>query len=168
MRYFVTVDAREFVVELDGGRVSVDGQAFEAHLSPVPGTPLCHLRLGERSLALVVEDLGPGSWAVAIAGTRHELRVVDERTRHIQGLTGGAAAKSHAMALKAPMPGLVVRVLVAPGQKVAPGDGLVVLEAMKMENELRAAGAGVVEAVLVQPGQAVERGQVLVDFGPAP
>jgi pyruvate carboxylase subunit B len=62
------------------------------------------------------------------------------------------------------MPGLVVRVEAKPGDKVTAGTGLVVLEAMKMENELKAAAPGVVKAVRVAPGEAVERGQVLVEF----
>ncbi len=66
------------------------------------------------------------------------------------------------------MPGLVVRVLVAEGQAVAAGQGLLVLEAMKMENELRASGPATVARVGVQPGQAVEKGQVLVEFAGAP
>ena len=66
--------------------------------------------------------------------------------------------------LKAPMPGLVVRVAVEAGAKVEAGAPLVVLEAMKMENELRATSAGVVKGVKVKAGQAVEKGQVLVEF----
>ena len=64
------------------------------------------------------------------------------------------------------MPGLVVRVQVQPGEKVAAGDSLVVLEAMKMENELKAGASGVVKSVRVAPGEAVEKGQVLVEFEP--
>ena len=62
------------------------------------------------------------------------------------------------------MPGLVVRVLAEPGQQVRAGAGVVVLEAMKMENELRVSAASVVKTVRVKPGEAVEKGQVLVDF----
>jgi pyruvate carboxylase subunit B len=62
------------------------------------------------------------------------------------------------------MPGLVVRVQVEPGQAVGAGAGLVVLEAMKMENELRSAAAGVVRSVRVKPGEPVEKGQVLVEL----
>jgi biotin carboxyl carrier protein len=64
------------------------------------------------------------------------------------------------------MPGLVLRVQVEPGQRVAEGGGLVVLEAMKMENELKSPATGVVKAVRVSPGEAVEKGQVLVEFEP--
>jgi pyruvate carboxylase subunit B len=63
------------------------------------------------------------------------------------------------------MPGLVVRVSATAGQTVAAGQGLIVLEAMKMENELRAPAAGRVTSVRVSEGQAVEKGQVLIEFG---
>jgi biotin carboxyl carrier protein len=93
--------------------------------------------------------------------------VLDERARHIRSLTGGGERARGPAVLKAPMPGLVVRVQVEAGQPVAAGAGVVVLEAMKMENELRAAAAGVVRIVRVRPGEAVEKGQVLVEFDPA-
>jgi len=164
MRYFVTTGGREIAVDVDGGRVVVDGRAFEAHLSPVPGTPLRHLLLDGASLTLAMERRGPGSWQVSVAGTQLEMEVLDERTRHIRSLTGGAEGPKAPAHLKAPMPGLVVRVLATPGQAVTHGQGLVVLEAMKMENELRSLTDGTVRAILVTPGQAVEKGQLLVEF----
>jgi biotin carboxyl carrier protein len=68
------------------------------------------------------------------------------------------------------MPGLVTKVLVSGGERVVAGTGLVVLEAMKMENQLTAPGKGVVRRVAVQAGQTVEKGQVLVELeeGPSP
>lgn len=168
MKYFVTLQGREVEVEVDGARVTVDGRPAVCHLTVVPGTPLRHLLLDGASLTLAADAGAPGEWGVLIHGTRVEARVVDERTRHIQGLTGAGAGPVAAAQLKAPMPGLVVRVLVAAGQAVTPGQGLIVLEAMKMENELRAAAAGVVREVRVQPGAAVDKGQVLVEFTPAP
>jgi biotin carboxyl carrier protein len=62
------------------------------------------------------------------------------------------------------MPGLVVRIPVAEGQKIAAGASLLVLEAMKMENELRASGEGTVKTIRVRAGQAVEKGEVLIEF----
>ena len=62
------------------------------------------------------------------------------------------------------MPGLVVKILAEPGQRVEAGAGLVVVEAMKMENELKSEGPGVVATIRVEPGQAVNRGDVLVTF----
>ena len=86
-------------------------------------------------------------------GERGEVEVVDERTRHIRTLTGGGDRARGPAALKAPMPGLVVRVQVETGQSVGAGTGVVVLEAMKMENELRASAPGVVAAIRVRAGR---------------
>ena len=168
MKYFVTISGRERVIEVEGERVVVDGEGFEAHLSAVPGTPLRHLLLDAASLTLAMDQPEPGVWEVSVQGGRQRVEVVDERTRHIRSLTGPAAARSGAASLRAPMPGLVARVLVQPGQQVEAGQGLIVLEAMKMENELRAAAAGWVESVAAIPGQVVEKGQVLVQLRSGP
>jgi pyruvate carboxylase subunit B len=166
MKYFATVEGREIEVVVDGDRVRVDGRELEAHLGAIPGTPLRHLLLGDRSLTLAIEPAGRGRWHLARFGDRREVEVVDERTRHIRTLTGqGVQARGPAQ-LKAPMPGLVARVLVEVGQRVEVGTGVVVLEAMKMENELRAGQAGLVRAIPVRPGQAVEKGQLLVELDP--
>ncbi|MDH4347769.1 MAG: biotin/lipoyl-binding protein, partial [Gemmatimonadota bacterium] len=162
--YFVTVGSRELVIDVEGASVTVDGVRHEAHLGPIPGTPLRHLLLDDHSLTLAMDRQGIGEWEIAWRGTRHAASVIDERTRHIRSLTGGGVVRGGAGILKSPMPGLVVRVLVSAGQAVQAGQGLVVLEAMKMENELRAQAGGVVAAVQIQAGQAVEKGQVLIEF----
>ncbi len=99
-----------------------------------------------------------------VAGGGHviEHRITDARraTRASGAPAGGGAA-----VLRCPMPGRVVRVECAPGDAVAAGAGLVVVEAMKMENELRAPRAGTVTAVRVKPGDPVEAGAVLVELG---
>jgi pyruvate carboxylase subunit B len=166
VKYFVTVGGKDLVVEVDGERVVVNGREAGAHLSPVPGTPLRHLLLDAESIPLVLEPAGAGAWRLTLEGVRYDLRVVDERTRHIAGLAGATAARAGPAVLRAPMPGLVVRVMVSAGQKVEAGRGVVVLEAMKMENELRATAPGVVDRVIVTAGQAVEKGQPLVEFLP--
>ena len=74
-------------------------------------------------------------------------------------------ARQEFASLKAPMPGLVVRVAVEEGDAVEQGDTVLIVEAMKMENELRAAGAATVARVLAAPGDAVEKGQILAEFG---
>ena len=165
MKYFVTVAGKEMVVELDGERVTVDGAAIaSAHLNALPGTPIRHLLLDGASHAIAMDSTGRGLWAVGYLGEQNECEVVDERTRHIRSLTGAAQKGSGPTTLKAPMPGLVVRVSVEEGSRVEAGSPLVVLEAMKMENELRATAAGVVKGVKVKAGQPVEKGQVLVEF----
>jgi biotin carboxyl carrier protein len=168
MKYVVRVDGQEIEVEIDGDRVTVGGRIHHASLGSIPGTPLRQLMVDGHPATLSMTSLGAGRWAVAEAGERTELEVLDERAHHIRSLTAGSDRRKHADVLKAPMPGLVVRVQVQPGDQVNPGSGVVVLEAMKMENELKAAAAGVVRAVRVAPGEAVEKGQVLVEFEGAP
>jgi biotin carboxyl carrier protein len=166
VKYFVTIGAQTHEVEVEGGRVTVGGETVEAHLAAVPDTPLYHLLLGGASWTVTAQPLeGAGRWALGVVGERVEVEVVDERAQQIERLTAAPSpAPGHAI-LRAPMPGLVVRVAVAAGQHVEAGAGLVVVEAMKMENELRAARPGVVETVHVAVGDAVEKGALLVTLG---
>lgn len=165
MKYFVTIEGRERVVEVNGDQVALDGATVSARLDPVPGTSLRQLVLDGRPITLTVESMGPGRWRVGRAGLAPEVEVLDERLRHIRSLTGNGARKGGSGVLKAPMPGLVVRVEVEPGQQVTAGAPLVVLEAMKMENQLAAPAAGTVTEVRVRPGATVEKGAVLVVIG---
>jgi len=93
------------------------------------------------------------------------VEALDERRRAIRALIGASARPVGPAPLVAPMPGLIVRVHIRPGDVVVAGQPLVVMEAMKMENELRASAAGVVQSVSVLPGAAVEKGAVLVSLG---
>jgi biotin carboxyl carrier protein len=164
VKYVVLLDGQTIEVEVDGDRVTVDGRAHSATLEVISGTPLRQLLIDGRPLTLSVEAVGRGRWALTPKGERWEVEVLDERTRHIRSLAGGGNQRRAAGVLRAPMPGLVVRVQAQPGESVAAGDPLVVLEAMKMENELKAGAPGMVKSVRVAPGEAVEKGQVLVEF----
>jgi biotin carboxyl carrier protein len=164
VKYVVSIGAQEIEVEVDGDRVTLRGKTYSATLSNVPGTPLRQLVVDGRQTEVSMDAAGQGKWSVGLRGERWECEVVDERTRHIRSLTGGGGQQRGTPPLKAPMPGLVVRVLAEPGQQIRAGSGVVVLEAMKMENELRVSAASVVKTVRVKPGEAVEKGQVLVDF----
>lgn len=164
MKYFVTVGGREIEVEVDGDEIRLGGEVRHAFLRHRPGTPLWQLTLDGRACDVMLQSEGRGRWTAGMAGEQIDIEVVDERTRHIRSLTAGSARPAGGEVIRAPMPGLVVRVLVEPGGTVSPGTGVLVLEAMKMENELRAPVPGVVRAVRVSPGDAVEKGQPLVEF----
>ena len=170
MKYFVTLAGRTIEVDVEGERVTVDGAPFEAQLAAVAGTPLHHLLLSGASWMVAVDGSGgraeQGTWVISSAGERFEVSVVDEATRDLRALAPAPvpAARSGGGTVAAPMPGLVVRVEVVEGQRVEAGAGLVVVEAMKMENEVRAPHAGVVARVHVQVGEAVEKGAAMVTF----
>jgi len=164
VRYVVGIAGREIEVEVDGDLVTVEGSTRTAALRAIPGTPIRQLLIDGSPTALTMRSSGRGQWSLGVGGDSWEAEVIDERTRHIRSLTAGTERRRGPVTLRAPMPGLVLRVPVEPGQEVMAGAGLVVLEAMKMENELKAPAAGVVGAIRVQPGEAVEKGQVLVEF----
>jgi biotin carboxyl carrier protein len=164
MKYVVLLDGQTIEVEVEGDRVTVNGETHSATLGLIRGTPLRQLLVDGRPLTLSIEAIGRGRWALTPKGERWEMEVLDERTRHIRSLAVEGDQRRAPGVLKAPMPGLVDRVQVEAGQQVEAGTPLVVLEAMKMENELKAAASGVVKAVRAVPGEAVEKGQVLVEF----
>jgi biotin carboxyl carrier protein len=164
VKYFVLIQGVERTIDVDGDRVTVDGSLVQATLRQRAGTPLWQLTIGGRATDVVLQSRGRGRWTAAAGGDQIDVEVVDERTRHIRSLTAGAERATGGGVIRAPMPGLVVRVLAQAGDSLPAGAGVLVLEAMKMENELRAATAGVVKAVRAEPGQAVEKGQVLVEF----
>ncbi|HLB54220.1 MAG TPA: acetyl-CoA carboxylase biotin carboxyl carrier protein subunit [Gemmatimonadales bacterium] len=164
MRYLVEVAGRRWQVVVEAGRVVVDGVEHQAELRAFAGSARRLLVLDGKSIPLTVEPMHRGKWMIAIQGERQEVEVVDERTASARRTAGHGAIQAGPVALKAPMPGRVARILVVPGQEVVAGDGLIVLEAMKMENELKAAGPGVVERVAVRGGQTVEKGELLVTF----
>ncbi len=169
MKYAVEIAGRVVTVEVTQAGVTVDGRPVAARLDGRPGEPVRRLVLDGRSFGIVAVPWGGGArgrWRLHAGGERLEAFVLDERARAIQALVGRVAGEGAALSLRAPMPGLVLRVLVAEGEQVHPGRPLVVIEAMKMENELRAAGAGLVRRVLVAPGDAVEKGALLVELGP--
>lgn len=153
----------KYTVTLAGRTFEVDVSAVHAALHVVPGTPLRQLVTGDRSdlLAMVRTDQG---WQVGRAGQWWDVDVVDERTRALREMTGAGKAGGGDQVIKAPMPGLVLRLEVEVGQAVTPGTGLLVLEAMKMENEIKATSAGTVRAIPVTPGQAVEKGTPLIEI----
>ena len=167
MNYQVTIGGRTLTVEVREDRVLVDGVSHQAELRQVEGTPLRLLLLDGTARLLAVESERRSVWQLQRGGERVEVEAVDERTAHIRKMVGTDSARAGPPVLKAPMPGLVVRIPVEPGQPVPEGGSLVVLEAMKMENDLKAPAACVVERVAVGPGQAVERGQILMTFLPA-
>ena len=165
MKYIVSLGDRRVSVDVDAGSVQRDGERVAAALTAVAGTPVRIVTIGDRTYRVVLRRReGRGHYHLWIDGFTYDVEALDERTRTIRDLTAAAAVPSGPQPLVAPMPGLVVRVEVEPGDSVVAGQGLVVMEAMKMENELRAGAPGVVRRVLAQPGTAVEKGAVLVEL----
>ncbi len=165
MRYVVTVNGERLEVDLDQAGARVGDVATPARLADLEGTPVRLVTIGDEVHRVVVRrGDGRGRYTLWLDGHRYEVEALDERTHAIRELSAASAPPTGPAPLKAPMPGLVVRVNVAVGDTVVAGQGLVVIEAMKMENELRCAAAGRVRAVHATLGQPVEKGALLVEI----
>jgi len=162
-----------FDLDPDGGGVRLDGRPHDARFERLGGpaeAPTYLLVLDGRPHVVTLERTPSGNptggTQVRATVQNHavEATVKDETALLLErfGMDTGASAAQREV--RAPMPGLVLQVLVAPGDAVEEGQGLVVLEAMKMENELRAPAAGTVAAVHVAPGVAVGKNELLMEM----
>jgi len=140
----------------------VDGKRFEINPHRVSSQKISLLIEGRSYLAHIARD---NEKIFVAIGTSRFLLEEPRQESDRAGLKGGTAAKAEGT-IKAPMPGLVIKVNVVEGSEVNPGDGLVVVEAMKMEHEMRSGMKAVVEKVHVKPGQQVDAFQVLVELKP--
>jgi pyruvate carboxylase subunit B len=164
MKYIVELDGERKMVSLEPEGVAYEGGASrQAELSDIEGSPIRMLKIGTMVYRVVVQKRqGRGRYTLWIDGYRFEAEALDERTRAIRDVSAASAGPVGPAPVRAPMPGLIVRVSVKVGDTVQAGQGIVVMEAMKMENELRATAAGTVKSVEVAPGTAVEKGALLV------
>ena len=164
MKYVVQLNDQRKEVTLGSEGASYEtGSAERAELSDIEGSPIRMMKIGTRVYRVVVQKRqGRGRYTLWIDGYRFEAEALDERTRAIRDLSAASAGPVGPAPVRAPMPGLIVRVNVKVGDEVQAGQGLVVMEAMKMENELRATAAGTVRSVEVSPGTVVEKGALLV------
>jgi biotin carboxyl carrier protein len=162
MKYTCTVGEHTYEIRPGANHtIEVNGEPHQVDFTAIDRGTLYSLLLDNRSWQVLVERAGD-EYRISLDGELYIVSVQDERTRKIQKALDRAAKDTGEFVLNAPMPGLVRGVPVQTGQEVQKGQGLVILEAMKMENELRAPRAGVVRDIRVKPGDAVELGQALI------
>lgn len=168
MKYLVTVDGVEVAVEIaeDGERylLKVNERDLSAEVIGEQASSRALLLLDNKSYDTEVFTEN-GDMTVFMHGREFECVVEDERLVAIRKVAG-AAAVGGAPELKAPMPGLVVKVLKQAGDEVKKGDSIIVVEAMKMENELKAPADGIIEEIKAEASKPVDKGTVLVTFRP--
>ncbi|MBN2146067.1 MAG: biotin/lipoyl-binding protein [Anaerolineales bacterium] len=162
MRYSTTVDGREYLIEIhDEHHVSIDGVAYQVDFTPIRDQSVYSLLVnGESCDAHVYSD--ENLWQVLFHGSLYTALVEDEREKRLRAAMGGGLAEHEEFQLRAPMPGLVVATPVQEGQAVQKGDVLLILESMKMQNELRSPRAGVVARLRVRPGDRVEQKETML------
>lgn len=162
MKYYTTIDDKTFEIEINQlGELCIDGECEAVDFQSIGGSSIYSLLLGNVSYEALVEARDD-HYEVLVQGTLYRVDVQDERMRRLAQAARGFAPPSGEIAIKAPMPGLIVDVPVQEGQAIEEGSVLVVLESMKMENELKAPRGGIVSQVRVQSGQSVEQHETLV------
>lgn len=162
MKYTAIINDKTYEIEVGANNtVSINGTVHKVDFRSIDGVAQYSLLLDNASWEALVDRNGD-EYHILIAGERNIVLVQDERTRKMAKAEGKQAQSASEAVIKAPMPGLVRGVNVQVGDAVAARQGLVILEAMKMENELRSPRAGVIKEVRVKAGDTVGQGQVLV------
>lgn len=163
--YTVTSDESSYSVEVKNDQICIDGKEIQFDLLKLKPDSY-HLIVDGRSVEVEVtrRDAVRKSYEFLIHGVRYPVQVSSELDLRIQkmGISSKSSAINHRVT--APMPGLLIDLTVKPGDMVDEGDKLLVLEAMKMENVIKAEGSGTVEKVHAEVGKSVELGQVLISF----
>ncbi len=163
--YLATVNGRTYRIELvDERHVRIDGVLYEIDFQAVPEQPIYSLLASGTSYEAIVAQAERDTWEVLLRGVLYRVQVEDERERRLREQAGQEAGTTAHMHIRSPMPGLVVEVRVQPGDEVGKGDVLLILESMKMQNEIRAPRKGVVRRVHVSAGVSVEQNAPLVEL----
>src|ERR1044072_6361235 len=154
MRYIATVEDKQFLVEIiDDKHISVDGKVYEVDFESVSGQPVYSLIVDGKSHESYVAA-GDQDWQGLLCGRLYSVTVEDEREKRLRSAAGGRVAETGEFHLRAPMPGLVVTILVEEGQSIKKGQVLLILESMKMQNELKASRDGTIGRLRVKAGEA--------------
>jgi biotin carboxyl carrier protein len=165
MKFTIELNGKTRTVELSDGEkgfaCSIDGKVVEADIAEI-GAGTCSILMGGESLEVRITPRAD-ALAAFVGGNEYSLKVRD--SREWQRKRGGTAASEGRQQIVAPMPGKVIRILAKVGEKIEAGQGLVVVEAMKMQNEVRAPKSGVVEKIFAVEGQSVNAGDALATIG---
>ncbi len=165
MKYIAQVDGTTYEIEITPeGSITVNGVSVEADLLQVGPLGLHSLLMDHQSYELVVEEQQRG-YRVTLGSNTFTVDVADERQLRMESSRADVSAGDGDLPINAPIPGLVVKILVEEGQTVALNAPLIILEAMKMENEIRAPREGVVKNIVVEVGQSVEGNSQMMVLG---
>jgi biotin carboxyl carrier protein len=161
MKYTAIINDKVYEIDIGANNtVHINGEPHSVDFRGIDGTTLFSLLIDNRSWEVLVERTGD-EYRILIDGELHVVNIQDERTRRLSKAEGKGPAAGEVV-IKAPMPGLVRAINVGVGDAVIARQGIVILEAMKMENELRTPRVGVVKEIRIKPGDKVEQGQALV------
>jgi len=161
VKYYARIGSTEYEIEVDRDKVTVNGKEVTVDLSKGGAPELYSVLFGGRSYEMLVHP-DRSDYTITFRSDQFQVQVEDERTRRLNTGRKAPALPHGELPVRAPIPGLVVSVLVKIGDEIADGQPLIILEAMKMENEIRSLRAGTVRNVIVAQGQRVEQNEILL------
>jgi biotin carboxyl carrier protein len=162
MKYVTSVNGKEFSVEIHNEHsLSLDGQLLDVDFGTIANQPVYSLIIGGKSYEAYVYP-GDDDYQVLLKGHSFSVKVEDEREKRLRAAGGSTVSESTDFHLKSPMPGMVVALPVAEGEIVRKGQVLVILESMKMQNELKSPRDGTLTRIKVKTGDRVEQRQTLL------
>jgi biotin carboxyl carrier protein len=163
MKYITIINKKQFEIEVLGeGRLMVNGVLHEVDFLELRNS-LFSIIKDNRSLEIVIDETSSDQYEIMLGGRLYDGQVLDERALLMINRRGGI--KLNSGEVNSPMPGLIVEVRTAVGETVQEGQTVVILESMKMQNELKAPRSGTVVKIAVSKGQTVEKGALLVEIG---
>lgn len=166
MKYITTIDEETFEVEiLNENQVQLNGKTYEVNFEEISSEMIYSLIVDGNAYEILIYE-EENEWNILIRGTLYTADVIDEREKRLRDASGELALSSGEYILQAPMPGLVVKVPIKERKKVKKGDVLVILESMKMQNELKSPHKGTVTDVNIKKGDRVEKHEVMVVLEP--
>ena len=161
-KYYATIQGIEYVIEITSdSRVTINGKSMSIDYHPLKQGSSCSLLVDGKLYEPTVYDEN-GGWEIIIKGNRYNVQVEDERERLLRLASGGSSLQQGRFVLTSPMPGLVIDIPVSEGDQVSKGDVLVILESMKMQNELTAPKDGTVIQIQASVNDNVERKENLL------
>lgn len=160
-KYYISIGDQEIVASLDAkGKLLLDNKDREIQVTQI-GEHVFSVLLGNISVRVVAQQEG-NIYRLLSGSAQLDATVDSERAKLLKQYSVASDSSRERLEVHAPMPALVVKVEVNVGDTVAPGQGLIVLEAMKMENEIKSHQAGRVKEIYVSKGKPVEKGELLI------
>jgi len=164
MRYHIDIGDDTFEVVIEPGGIHVDGQPVDVSEEVIAGTDLHWFLIGRESHRIIARRERAGRWDLQLRGRCHSAVVLDEHAHKIREMAGGDPVDRGPQPVRAPMPGVIVSVAVEEGDLVESGRRLVIVEAMKMENDLTASMEARIGHIHVTAGQVVEKDEILMEL----